>query len=855
MNENVDVNEDVAAKKAVAIEAAEHWIMEHPEQNRDARADLIKMLSVRPHDAADFGDFRVKYDIPKPVGAWLSLQCDIVKQGHAPYNEKRIMYYLPQKENDTGYWNMVDENASHRLPSAEAKNRAHSFCTSDKGRKIADWLRDDLKDNGPINWSVFGVAHFLPVGVPVGMWLSDPLMDFVNAVPQGGGRDYCELKELSPDSRPIRTRVDFLPEWIVDKPRTLADVEPQLEEDVPLVVSKPFFVGKVHFKKSPFGFTRKCVVTDVISATQGTVADITIRANSSTWEEGEFVVGLIPMTTDPFLFANQSLNSPVQILKWKSFKESQAEPFAKAYFLKAPNGALTATSDNLIGNNDRPGHIIIADEDGGYLKGFSSIGNGCVRYSNVERYDGDFLLLSSANQVTEMIYKGLEFAMLVPEPENKYQNASKHAVMDCEGWVPLLTGPDETVMQIPEEPSNKSRDNSANATAIDGAHPQVTEVSERNSVVSPTIEKRNALVESDPNERAFVSKFIRVAKESGFEYDPRDLVRFHTCMKIGGFTVLGGSPGCGKSSLVALYARALLGKKTPESGDGYLTIDVSPSWMEPEDVLGHWGLKGPYVVSQTGLVEFLRKAASDEGFATTPIVCLEEMNLARVEHYFADFMQQLCRDEKERVLKGVPKDSSQEEPSLAELPLSPLLRFVGTNNFDETTQRFSQRFYDRCNYIELSSARSSEPFSCGVPSFRADFGPQVDCKVYESWFNKEPSHDILEPAVVDKYKSLTEVFKNVNLPVSRRAEVAILVYIANRPFLPECGDDSSDRVACQMRALDEVIAQKILSRYTGNSYGGDVDGEEQLKKKIADLPLSRELVKNRSKGRERPSRL
>ena len=319
--------------------------------------------------------------------------------------------------------------------------------------------------------------------------------------------------------------------------------------------------------------------------------------------------------------------------------------------------------------------------------------------------------------------------------------------------------------------------------------------------------------------------------------------------------MLGGAPGCGKSSLVALYARALLGKKTPGEGDGYLLIDVSPSWMEPEDILGHWGLKDSYVVSQTGLVPFLRKAASAESFATTPIVCLEEMNLARVEHYFADFMQQLCRDENERELRGVPKANDQKDPAQAKLPLTPLVRFVGTNNFDETTQRFSQRFYDRCNYIELSSARTSEPFAGGVPSFsRADFGACVGCQTYESWFKKAPPPAILEKAVVDKYKRLMPVLLDMNLPVSRRTEVAILVYVANRPFLVECGDDPSDGVACQMRALDEVIAQKILSRYTGNPYSGETESEKRLENALGDfdLSLSLELLKRRCAGKERP---
>lgn len=676
-----------------------------------------------------------------------------------------------------------------------------------------------------------------------------------------------------------------------------------------------FFVGVVKEEKtSLLRKTNSYVVTDAITVLAGgskpsPCPDIPIAGGSL--NDGEFVVGIY--SKEPHLFCNQTPAAAVQVVSWSSFKEAERGQSAEEYFSRNTSGVLAATSPFLLGNPLNPGHVIVVDGPT-YLKGFLSMGNGEVAYSAVEVYSGDFGTVVKYNQGMEFGYKDDLVGILVPPPYNPYRSKGRHSVIDCDGWVPLNkseptlkvpetqlddVGPDVTggdsaqtkamaddseTIRIAQTESNgvvspryedalkqsepalkapETQSDDAGADVVDGYSAQtkaMTGGGEKSGVniLVPPPRRESAAVGQDPEELKFVAKLIRVAGESGFDYDPRDLVRFHTSVKVGGFTVLGGLPGCGKSSLVALYARALLGKNKLEKSDSYLTIDVSPSWMEPEDVLGHWGLKDHYVPAKPGLVEFLRRAVSvgDDRFPTMPIVCLEEMNLARVEHYFADFMQQLCRSEDERGLRGVPESDGQENPSEAFLPLSPSLRFVGTNNFDQTTQRFSPRFYDRSNYIELVDSRTSEPFSKGVPSYlNADFGSQVERTTYESWFNKEPSHDILEQAVVDKYKSLTEVFKKVNLPVSRRAEVAILVYVANRPFLSECGDDLSDQIACQMRALDEVIAQKILSRYTGSSYGGDTESEKQLKEKIADLPLSRELVINRSKGRERPSRL
>ena len=564
------------------------------------------------------------------------------------------------------------------------------------------------------------------------------------------------------------------------------------------------------------------------------------------------------------LFIDNEQESPGQIIPWDYVEESKSTGKNAIEFFfgsPVPKGEIKCSEVPLIGGKEKHGHVIIYWL-GCFLKGFTSVGDGQIQYSSVEIFSGDFQSVAKINQATLMSYDTKSFLVLVPSQNNEYEDRGEHSVLayrngneswetprpvsngengeEAEADPVLLDNGDAPVNLVPQEEEIGPSGGEEMAKKIKGA------------VTEPNVTTQGAIIK----EEEFLRKLIRVAEECGYEYDARDLVRFHTSVKIGGFTVLGGAPGCGKSSLVALYARALLGKNKLEEDDSYLTIDVSPSWMEPEDVLGHWGLQGKYVCSQTGLVKFLRKAAdSENGFPTMPIVCLEEMNLARVEHYFADFMQQLCRSEDERGLRGVPKDDSQNEPLKAFLPLSPSLRFVGTNNFDQTTQRFSPRFYDRSNYIELVDARKSEPFSKDVPSFKADFGSQVNRKTYESWFNKTPSHSILKPVVVDKYNSLTEVFKNVNLPVSRRVEVAILVYIANRPFLSECSDDPSNMDACQMRALDEVIAQKILSRYTVNSYGGDMEGEERLEKALSDLPLSRDLVKSRCMGRERPSRL
>jgi len=87
------------------------------------------------------------------------------------------------------------------------------------------------------------------------------------------------------------------------------------------------------------------------------------------------------------------------------------------------------------------------------------------------------------------------------------------------------------------------------------------------------------------DERAFFERFTRHVQVSGFRYRDADLKAFHISVKCTDLTVLTGLSGIGKSSLVRLYAEALAGEDQAARAR-LLTVDVSPSWTEPQDILG-----------------------------------------------------------------------------------------------------------------------------------------------------------------------------------------------------------------------------------------------------------------------------
>ena len=118
-------------------------------------------------------------------------------------------------------------------------------------------------------------------------------------------------------------------------------------------------------------------------------------------------------------------------------------------------------------------------------------------------------------------------------------------------------------------------------------------------------------------------------------YDTKDLYNFHTAMKTGSLVILAGMSGTGKSKLVQCYANAVKLNK-----DQMLFVPVRPFWQDDADVIGYLDtLHNVYRPGDSGVMNILARA--NEYGEDLHIVCFDEMNLARVEHYFSQFYRYL----------------------------------------------------------------------------------------------------------------------------------------------------------------------------------------------------------------------
>jgi len=173
--------------------------------------------------------------------------------------------------------------------------------------------------------------------------------------------------------------------------------------------------------------------------------------------------------------------------------------------------------------------------------------------------------------------------------------------------------------------------------------------------------------------------------------------RYHLSISTRGFVILAGPSGTGKTWLAQAYADSMQARTK--------LVAVDPSWSSNEDLLGFLSpLDGFY--HGTPFSEFVKESAREWDSANREYrqprlfhVILDEMNLARVEHYFSRFLSSMEVRSREGVAQLDLAPGHHVE-------LTPNLRFTGTVNIDETTHGFADKVFDRAQVIELPLERT-----------------------------------------------------------------------------------------------------------------------------------------------------
>ena len=190
----------------------------------------------------------------------------------------------------------------------------------------------------------------------------------------------------------------------------------------------------------------------------------------------------------------------------------------------------------------------------------------------------------------------------------------------------------------------------------------------------------------------------------GYEYDHQLISNLYLSLKTKPFVILAGISGTGKSKIVRLFAESL--GATVENNQ-FNMISVRPDWNDSTDLIGYKNLESKFIKGK--LTQIIEDASAN--LDKPYFVCLDEMNLARVEYYLSDYLsviesRKLIGDT--IVTDSLIYDYEIEDENSLKLPEN--LYLIGTVNMDDTTFQFSRKVLDRANTIEFSEVNLENLF-------------------------------------------------------------------------------------------------------------------------------------------------
>lgn len=420
--------------------------------------------------------------------------------------------------------------------------------------------------------------------------------------------------------------------------------------------------------------------------------------------------------------------------------------------------------------------------------------------------------------------------------------------------------------------------------------------------------------------RAFLDLFNSIAPLAVSLHSPSAIIKSHKsdssitgkenflrAMRTKPFLLLAGISGTGKSRIVKQFAfkscpdvAAL--RKDPTSPGNYCLVEVKPNWHDSTELLGYESQIGGAHFVLTPFVKFVAKAMlnSDVPF----FVCLDEMNLAPVEQYFAEFLSVLesrklidghitseplikadifsnneyklklqddlfgleIKEEttdggRHRIISGQLSEEAKEIYKRLEkegLRIPENLIVIGTVNMDETTHQFSRKVIDRAMTIEMNIEDGKEPFNSFFEDYeelaytdnplpKELFLPRFVAAAEALADMDEAVVENLKLSVPERLAALNAALNGTPFKIAYRVQNELILYFA--ALLAETPD--ADVETLLNTAVDNIMMMKVLPRIEG-----DEDTLKEPLKKLAEFtanvyPQSSDKVKEMVERLER----
>lgn len=334
--------------------------------------------------------------------------------------------------------------------------------------------------------------------------------------------------------------------------------------------------------------------------------------------------------------------------------------------------------------------------------------------------------------------------------------------------------------------------------------------------------------------------------------------QFANAIRTKPFLLLAGISGTGKSRIVRKLAQASITEELQKMYDpksvekgfnrwglhkpaNFELVQVKPNWHNSMEVIGYKSNIGGAHYEYTPFVEFVVKAWKHQDIPF--FLCLDEMNLAPVEQYFAEFLsaiesRSIENDEYETdpIIKPfmdfgdevctqminhlVGKvDASNVVPDSIEaklverfktkgLTLPKNLFVLGTVNMDETTFSFSRKVLDRAMSIVMNDVSYDKFFTGETENNMSEFDDRIKSLLINRPIRGLEAEDN-DAEVVEQYlTAVNEILNNTPFKLGYRAANEALLYVSAAHHFDASVDANS--------ALDEFTLMKILSRIEGD---------------------------------------
>lgn len=285
-----------------------------------------------------------------------------------------------------------------------------------------------------------------------------------------------------------------------------------------------------------------------------------------------------------------------------------------------------------------------------------------------------------------------------------------------------------------------------------------------------------------------------LAKDEGLFFDIDTIRIFISGFAASHFMILEGLSGTGKSSLPRYFAKF--------SNSNVLFVPVQATWRDKTNILGYFN-DFSKIYSETDFL--VRLYESNYNPDRLHFFVLDEMNISRVEYYFADFLSTLEFPEEEWKLRVMQLPYNFVPPAKLENGNVSILNnayFVGTANKDDSTFSIADKVYDRAITIDFDNR--NEPFEVSVETSRINL-------------SKTKLHELYDQALSNKDLAMTKddhkkfqivtnyIYEEFDLTFGNRILTQIDTLV---PVFMACGGKKED-------ALDFLLSRKVIVKLEG----------------------------------------